>query len=193
MKNKGITLVALVITIIILLILAGITLNLTLGQNGIITRAQEAGRNYMNAAEKEQIELAEFLKQTDNIITNTTGNIANEGTSGADKQKIEELEKQIAELQKTIEENSSTPYTTQEMTISQCNGGSSLYFPTLGCKKAKIVWRHRLDKGSASNVSCNRVSNTEYDVSTTSSFYVRFNSANYDTDGVFYFTVSLYN
>ena len=54
MKNKGITLVALVITIIILLILAGITLNLTLGQNGIITRAQEAGKNYMDAAEREQ-------------------------------------------------------------------------------------------------------------------------------------------
>ena len=37
--NKGITLVALVVTIVVLLILAGISLNLVLGQNGIISRA----------------------------------------------------------------------------------------------------------------------------------------------------------
>ena len=40
--NKGITLVALVVTIVVLLILAGISLNLVLGENGIITRAQDA-------------------------------------------------------------------------------------------------------------------------------------------------------
>ena len=42
----------LVITIIILLILAGITLNLTLGENGIIKMAEKAGKNYVNAAEE---------------------------------------------------------------------------------------------------------------------------------------------
>ena len=41
LKNKrGITLIALVITIIILLILASVSLNLVLGDNGIIERAQ---------------------------------------------------------------------------------------------------------------------------------------------------------
>ena len=39
--NKGITLVALVITIIVLLILAGITINLAFKQNGILNKAQE--------------------------------------------------------------------------------------------------------------------------------------------------------
>lgn len=40
MKNvQGITLIALVVTIIVLLILAGIALNLTIGQNGIFSRA----------------------------------------------------------------------------------------------------------------------------------------------------------
>ena len=38
-KQKGITLIALVITIIILLILAGVVINLTLGENGIIRLA----------------------------------------------------------------------------------------------------------------------------------------------------------
>ena len=39
---KGISLVALVITIIVLLILAGITINLTVGSNGIFIKAQNA-------------------------------------------------------------------------------------------------------------------------------------------------------
>ncbi len=74
-NNKaGITLVALVITIIILLILAGITINLTIGQRGILTRAQEAGRNYQEAAKREDEELANFLKEADDIINGITGN-----------------------------------------------------------------------------------------------------------------------
>ena len=40
--NKGITLVALVVTIVVLLILAGISINLLLGENGIIKKAKEA-------------------------------------------------------------------------------------------------------------------------------------------------------
>ena len=41
-RNKGITLIALVITIIILIILAAITINAVFGENGLILRAQEA-------------------------------------------------------------------------------------------------------------------------------------------------------
>lgn len=40
--QKGITLVALVITIIVLLILAGVTISLTLGENGLLNRAEQA-------------------------------------------------------------------------------------------------------------------------------------------------------
>jgi len=40
--QKGITLVALVITIIVLLILAGVTISLTLGDNGLLNRAEQA-------------------------------------------------------------------------------------------------------------------------------------------------------
>ena len=41
-KEKGITLVALVVTIVVLLILAGVSLNLVIGNNGLIKKAQEA-------------------------------------------------------------------------------------------------------------------------------------------------------
>ena len=71
---RGITLIALVITIIILLILAGITINLTVGQRGILTRAQEAGRNYQEAARKEDEDLSKFLGEADNIIVGIGGN-----------------------------------------------------------------------------------------------------------------------
>lgn len=41
-KEKGITLVALVVTIVVLLILAGVSINLVLGENGLITQAKTA-------------------------------------------------------------------------------------------------------------------------------------------------------
>lgn len=73
-NKEGITLVALVITIIILLILAGITINLTIGQRGILNRAEEAGRNYQEAAKREDEQLTNFLKEADDIIKGINGN-----------------------------------------------------------------------------------------------------------------------
>ena len=55
---KGITLISLVLTIIILLILAGITIGLLTGDNGIITQTQRAAEQTEIAQEKEQIALA---------------------------------------------------------------------------------------------------------------------------------------
>lgn len=57
-KNQGITLVALVITIIVLLILAGITITFMLGDNGILNRTKEAGMSYEEQAAKEKLEIA---------------------------------------------------------------------------------------------------------------------------------------
>ena len=41
-KEQGITLIALVVTIVVLLILAGVSIAMLIGENGIITRASEA-------------------------------------------------------------------------------------------------------------------------------------------------------
>lgn len=70
--QKGITLVALVITIIVLLILAGVTISLTLGDEGIFTTAQQAGKNYTNAQDKEIYQLDQFENTMDKVIDNTT-------------------------------------------------------------------------------------------------------------------------
>jgi len=66
--QKGITLVALVITIIVLLILAGITISLTLGEHGILNMAREAGQNYQNAAGQEKNEIANLFNEANYII-----------------------------------------------------------------------------------------------------------------------------
>ena len=54
MKNKGITLIALVVTIVVLLILAGITISLVFGKNGVIQKAQDS---------KEQTEIGEIREK----------------------------------------------------------------------------------------------------------------------------------
>ena len=57
-KNRGITLLALVITIIILLILAGVTISAITGDNGIIGNAGQAKEETEIANEREIIEIA---------------------------------------------------------------------------------------------------------------------------------------
>ncbi len=57
-NNNGITLIALVITIIVLLILAGVTIATLTGENGILTRASQASEQTEIAEEKEQLSLA---------------------------------------------------------------------------------------------------------------------------------------
>ena len=72
-RNLGITLIALVITIVVLLILAGISLNLVLGENGIVTKAKDAREQTIIGHEKEQINLAYSACKTrenfDDLVT----------------------------------------------------------------------------------------------------------------------------
>ena len=77
--NEGITLVALVVTIVVLLILAGISLNLVLGQNGIISRAQDA-RN-QTAEGKTNTEKA-INALTDEMEAYVKGNEGGSGNNG---------------------------------------------------------------------------------------------------------------
>ena len=68
MKNdKGITLIALVITIIVLIILAGISIRLLLGDNGIIRKAQDAGERYKVAVNEEEQKLSNVENAIDRI------------------------------------------------------------------------------------------------------------------------------
>lgn len=67
--KKGITLIALIITIIVLLILAGVTIATLTGNNGILTRATEAKNKIEEAHEKEGLELAVTSSQMEDVNT----------------------------------------------------------------------------------------------------------------------------
>ena len=53
-KNKGITLIALIVTIVVLLILVGVSLNLLVGDNGLIGKTHEAKDGYKNSQENHE-------------------------------------------------------------------------------------------------------------------------------------------
>ncbi len=75
-KEEGITLIALVITIIVLLILAGVTISLTFGENGILARTKEASSKYAQAEQNE-------IDILDNLDTQFES-LVNEGTINED-------------------------------------------------------------------------------------------------------------
>ena len=56
-SNKGITLIALIVTIIVLLILASVSIAMLTGENGILTQAQRAKEETEVASEKEGLSL----------------------------------------------------------------------------------------------------------------------------------------
>lgn len=69
-KENGITLIALVITIIVLLILAGVSIAMLTGQNGILSRTSEAGIKNEIAAVEEKANLVYTNINSDNIANN---------------------------------------------------------------------------------------------------------------------------
>ena len=81
-KENGVTLVALVITIIVLLILAGVTLAMVMGDSGIFSKANEASEQTNIASAKDAVRLATLEAVTDQYDTQTGAvTSANEITS----------------------------------------------------------------------------------------------------------------
>ena len=72
-KNKGITLVALVVTIVVLLILAGVSINLVLGNNGIIARAKDAETKSAEASQNDLKGMNSLIEQMESTL-NGSGN-----------------------------------------------------------------------------------------------------------------------
>ena len=66
-QEKGITLIALVVTIVVLLILAGVSISLVLNNNGVISKAKDARDKYAEAQtndEKQLNEVSDWIKET---------------------------------------------------------------------------------------------------------------------------------
>lgn len=67
-KERGITLIALIVTIIVLLILAGVTISLAINNQGIFNKAKTAGNAYTKAQANEQTGLNTADEEMQNII-----------------------------------------------------------------------------------------------------------------------------
>ena len=72
-KEKGITLIALVVTIVVLLILAGVSVNALFGNSGIIEKAKEAQNAMAKAKENDEKGINELTNWLDNQVNGTTG------------------------------------------------------------------------------------------------------------------------
>ena len=68
-QAKGITLIALVVTIVVLLILAGVSLSLVIGNDGIMKRAKEAKNRYAEAQTNDEKQLNELANGIDEMET----------------------------------------------------------------------------------------------------------------------------
>ena len=86
-STKGITLIALVVTIIILLILAGVSIAMLTGNNGVLTQAKSAKEKTGEKGEQERVNLAASSAMTLGMGTITTENLnkAIQDEFGADK------------------------------------------------------------------------------------------------------------
>ena len=80
LKQNGITLIALVVTIVVLLILAGVSLNAIFSENGIIKRAKDA-QNKMDQATQNDLD---SINELNNWIDGKTNGTTGGGTTGGD-------------------------------------------------------------------------------------------------------------
>ena len=100
-KEQGITLVTLVVTIIILIILAGVSITTLLGDNGLITKAQQARENIIYAGQEEQEQLNQLFWEMDQegIYTEDEEDAKKDQMIELLQKQVEELKKQVAQLQ----------------------------------------------------------------------------------------------
>ncbi len=108
-KQSGITLVALVVTIVVLLILAGITIMYTMGENSIFKKAQEAKNKTEEAIKNEQ----EYMNSIDDMVNEYTNGIENPTIPENPWAKIDRIAKAIAN------DNSITNNSTQATGITE--------------------------------------------------------------------------
>ena len=72
-QERGITLIALVVTIVVLLILAGVSISLVLNNNGVISKSKEARKQYAEAQTNDEKNFNEVTDWIDTKVGDTTG------------------------------------------------------------------------------------------------------------------------
>jgi len=114
-NNKGITLIALVVTIIVLLILAAVSIAMLTGQNGILKRSQEASysNDVGNAKDEIAMEAAEAITNWNAVkYGNSTAVTITQSTLD------EYIKIQLNAIKDNVERNYDVTVTIQEPTTS---------------------------------------------------------------------------
>ncbi|MFR2534154.1 MAG: hypothetical protein ACLS95_02825 [Clostridia bacterium] len=102
-KETGITLVSLVVTIIILIILAGISINITIGEEGIITKAKQAKQNIVLSGEAEAVQLNQLYDELE-----SSGGMTEDEESSKKDEIIAELQNQLNNLNSILSQTDAT-------------------------------------------------------------------------------------
>ena len=143
LKNTtGITLIALVVTIVVLLILAGVSVNAVFGQDGIIQKAKDAQNKMDQAVENDQKSINELNSWIESKVNGTTGG----NTSGEDDPVTPTGN---WTQNKTSVTNGTTTYTvgddyTYDCGVSGYTGG----WKVLGAENGKLLIMSTVDVGT---------------------------------------------
>ena len=165
-ERNGITLIALVITIIVLLILAGVSIAMLTGQNGILTQANNAKNETELASAKEKVELAIIgaISQTrDGTLTvgNLRTELANYGgtiegeafpvTATVDGKSF------TVDVNGNVELAGSKPQMTEAKIVASANGeGTDVPDDQAEGTELYISFKASLENGTITSVTCNK-------------------------------------
>ena len=100
LKENGITLVALAVTITVMLILGTISINAMFGENGVLKKAKEQGSKTKGTISESEIKTNQLMQEYENMMAGGVGNEVDE----ASQEIIDNLKQQIEEVQKQNEE-----------------------------------------------------------------------------------------
>ena len=132
-EEKGITLVALVITVIILLILAGVAMSLITGQNGLFARANHAGYEYTVASQTE----ADHVAALNSLLEQYSSGEGNGGGSqGGGQTPVEPA---------TVHEPEAPAATTFKSTVNATNVTLTVMPESVGA--AGTTYQYQIDGG----------------------------------------------
>ena len=169
LNQRGITLIALVITIIVLLILAGVSIAMLTGQNGILAQAQKAKTTTDNKSAEEKVKLAVMAARSqsetgaleaDKLVTEVTTNYGGqaETTAGGFPVTVTIDGKSFTvDENGTVELSGAKPQVTEAKVVTSADGtgneaaddqaeGTTLY----------ISFKASLENGTISSVTCDK-------------------------------------
>ena len=108
---SGITLIALVVTIVVLLILAGITISLVFSENGIIAKAREAANKTNEAIINEQTQMNDVTAAMENMLNGTGGSTTPEEPEGCPAEEFEKWNGESDDKVNAVQSTDTTPVT----------------------------------------------------------------------------------